>query len=361
MRALLANFVLLTLYVAGLACQAADADPPLLLRDPAISRTQIVFNYGGDLWIAAREGGEARRLTAGAGSETAPHFSPDGTLVAFTGDYQGNRDVYVVPAAGGEPRRLTYHPAEELVRGWTPDGRQVLFSSTGNSHIHSVSQLYTVALGGSLPVPLPLPSGEEAAFSPDGEHLAYVPYMQWQQAWKRYRGGQTTPVWIANLKDSSVLKVPRSGSNDRYPMWVGGTVYFLSDRDGPVSLYGYEVKSGQVSRLLENSGLDFKSAQATQDAIILEQPGALILYDIASRRAHRVPLHISADLPSVLPHFVKVEPKAVQSFNLSPSGARAVFEAWGEIFTVPADKGDIRNLTRSPAVADRTPAWSPDG
>jgi tricorn protease len=359
MRAMLAGLVLLTLCLAAPDCRGADA--PLLLRHPTISRTEIVFNYAGDLWIVSREGGEARRLTAGVGNETVPHFSPDGTTVAFTGEYQGNRDVYVVPAAGGEPRRLTYHPAEELVRGWTPDGRQVLFSSSANSHTHATSQLYTVSQAGGLPTLLPLPSGEEAAFSPDGRRLAYVPYKQWQDAWKRYRGGQTTPIWIADLADSSVLKVPRTGSNDGCPMWVGGTVYFLSDRDGPVSLYGYDVRSSQVTRVLASEGGDFKTAQATQDAIILEQLGALTLYDLASHRARNVPVHISADLALVRPHYVKVDPAAVQGFGLSPSGARAVFEAWGEIFTVPAEKGDIRNLTRSPGVADRTPAWSPDG
>jgi tricorn protease len=358
MRALLAGFVLLTLWAGG---PVAAADAPLLLRYPAISRTEIVFNYAGDLWIVSREGGEARRLTAGAGNETVPHFSPDGATVAFTGEYQGNRDVYVVPAAGGEPRRLTYHPAEEVVRGWTPDGREVVFSSTANSHTHAVSLLYTVPLGGGLPSKLPLPSGEEASFSPDGRHLAYVPHLQWQAAWKRYRGGQTTPIWIADLKDSSVVQVPRNGSNDCSPMWVGGMVYFLSDRDGPAGLYGYDVRSGQVSKLLASDGLDFKTAQATQDAIIIEQFGQLTLYDLASHRAHPVPVRISGDLAEVRPRYVKVEPAAVQSFGISPGGARAVFEAWGEIFTVPAGKGDIRNLTRSPAVAERAPAWSQDG
>ena len=339
----------------------AQADPPLLLRFPTVSKTQIVFNYGGDLWIVSREGGEARRLTSGVGDETLPSFSPDGTQVAFTGEYDGNLDVYVVSAAGGVPRRLTYHPADDLVLGWTPDGKNILFSSWGNSFYHFEDQLYTVPVEGGFPKQLPIPIAWQAAYSPDGADLAYVPHIQWQAAWKRYHGGQTTPIWIADLKDSSITKVPRENSNDHSPMWAGDTVYFLSDRNGPVSLFAYDTKTKQVTEALHSDGLDFKNASLGPDAIVIEQFGAIKLYDLNTHQTKNLQIHVSGDLASVRPHFSKVDPKRIQNFNLSPTGARAVFEAWGEIFTVPTDKGDIRNLTRSPAVADRDPAWSPDG
>ena len=222
---------------------AAQPDPPLLLRFPTVSKTQIVFNYAGDLWIVARDGGDAHRLTSGVGIEALPYFSPDGSMIAFTGEYDGNRDVYVVPAAGGVPRRLTYHPAEEYVAGWTPDGKKILFNSWANSFMHFEDQLYTVPVEGGLPTKVPLPIAEDASFSPDATHLAYVPHPKWQQAWKRYHGGQTTPIWIADLKDSSVAKIPRENSNDHHPMWIGDTIYFLSDRNGPVSLFAYDTKS----------------------------------------------------------------------------------------------------------------------
>ncbi|MFI5114867.1 MAG: protease, partial [Terriglobales bacterium] len=340
---------------------AAQSDPPLLLRFPAVSKTQIVFNYAGDLWIVSRDGGDARRLTSGIGVETLPSFSPDGTLIAFTGEYDGNRDVYVVPAAGGVPRRLTFHPAEEDVLGWTPDGKNILFSSWGNSFMHFEDQLYTVPIEGGFPTQLPIPIADQAAFSPDATHLAYVPHTQWQPAWKRYRGGQTTPIWIADLKDSSIVRVPRDNSNDHHPLWLGNTVYFLSDRNGPVSLFAYDTNTHQVSEALHSDGLDFKTASAGPDAIVIEQFGAIKLFDLATHQARNIPIHVSGDLAAVRPHFAKVEPKRIQNFGLSPTGARALFEAWGEIFTVPTDKGDIRNLTRSPAVADRDPSWSPDG
>src|SRR5579864_8218004 len=356
-------FALLSLALASIfvSTVSAQSDPPLLLRFPTVSKTQIVFNYAGDLWSVSRDGGDARRLTSGVGMEVLPYFSPDGSMIAFTGEYDGNRDVYVVPAGGGVPRRLTYHPAEEYVAGWTPDGKKILFTSWGNSFMHFEDQLYTVPVDGGLPTALPLPIAEDASFSPDGTHIAYVPHPKWQEAWKRYHGGQTTPIWIADLKDLSIVKMPRENSNDHHPMWVGDTIYFLSDRNGPVSLFAYDTKTKQVTEVLHSDGLDFKTASAAPDAIVIEQFGAIKLYDLQTHQAHNVDIQVRGDVQAVRPHFAKVEPKKIQNFGISPTGARAVFEAWGEIFTVPTDKGDIRNLTKSPAVADRDPSWSPDG
>ncbi len=362
MRKLLSvQFVLFAVIALFRLTSVAQSNPPLLLRFPTISRTQIVFNYANHLWIVSRDGGEAQRLTSGDGVELYPHFSPDGALVAFTGEYDGNRDVYIVPATGGVPKRLTYHPAEDDVQGWTPDGKKVLYSSWGNSFRHFEEQLYTIPITGGFPAKLPLPIAAEAEFSPDGSHLAYVPHMQWQAAWKRYHGGQTTPIWIADLKDSSIVKVPRENSNDHFPVWIGDTIYFLSDRGGPVSLFSYDTKTKQVSEALHNDGLDFKTISAGPDAIVIEQFGAIKVYDLKTHQAKNVSIHVSGDFESVRPHFAKVDPKSIQNFNLSPTGVRAVFEAWGEIFTVPTDKGDIRDLTNSPAIADRDPSWSPDG
>src|SRR5712692_790594 len=361
MRQLLAVIFALTAVSLFPVNAVAQSDPPLLLRFPTVSKTQIVFNYAGDLWIVSRDGGDATRLTSGIGTETVPAFSPDGSMIAFTGEYDGNLDVYVVPVSGGVPRRLTYHPADEIVLGWTPDGKKILFASWGNSFMHFENQLYTVPVEGGFPTQLPISIAWQASYSPDAAHLAYVPHIQWQAAWKRYHGGQTTPIWIADLKDSSITKVPRDNSNDHSPMWIGDTVYFLSDRNGPVSLFAYDTKTKQVSEALHSDGLDFKNASAGLDAIVVEQFGAIKLFDLNTHQAKNIHIRVAGDIAAVRPHFTKVEPKRIQNFGISPTGVRAVFEAWGEIFTVPTDKGDIRNLTHSPAVADRDPAWSPDG
>jgi tricorn protease len=338
----------------------AQPSSHLLLRHPSLSRTQIVFEYADDLWIVSREGGDARRLTNGIGRESDPYFSPDGTQVAFTGEYEGNTDVYVVAATGGVPRRLTYHSGPDTAVGWTRDGKSVLFNSRRDSFADS-GQLYTISLDGSLPVVLPLTMAEDGSYSPDGSHIAYQPVFHWEAAWKRYYGGQTLKIWIANLTDSSVVPIPRENSNDFNPMWVGNKVYFLSDRNGPVSLWSYDITSHQVAEVISNKGLDFKSASATEDALVYEQFGALHLVDLKTGQSKPLKVNVAADLAEVRPHFQKIKSDNIDNAAISPTGQRAVFQAHGEILTVPAEKGDIRNLTNTVSVAERDPAWSPDG
>ncbi|MGZ7066314.1 MAG: S41 family peptidase, partial [Candidatus Aminicenantales bacterium] len=264
-----------------------------------------------------------------------------------------------MPAEGGVPRRLTWHPAADVVLGWTPDGKRVLFASGRNAYSR-FSELYTVGLNGGLEEKLPLPIGYEAAYSPDGQRLAYVPIARAFTAWKRYRGGETTRVWIANLADSVVEKVPRANSNDFNPIWTEDKVYFLSDRNGAVTLFAYDPKSKKVTQAIENHGLDLKSAAAGPGAIVYEQFGSLNLYDLKSGATSRVPITVSGDMPEVRERYVPVG-DSLSNAGISPNGARAVFEARGEIVTVPAEKGDARNLTNTPGVMERDPAWSPDG
>src|SRR5262245_16994994 len=327
---------MLVAYPFGEVC--AQAQKPLLLRDPSVSKTQIAFTYAGNIWIAGRDAGNVRRLTSG-GHEGKPIFSPDGSQIAFTGDYDGNRGVYVVPATGGEPRRLTYHPADFDVVGWTPDGKRVLFSSARTAFAAGVVQLFTVPIEGGFATQLPLARASEASFSQDGTRVAYVPNIQWQEAWKRYRGGQTKPIWIANLADSSIqATIPRNNSNDFNPMWVGDTIYFLSDRNGPVTLFSYNLKSGQVRQIVENESLDIKSAAASSDAIVYEQFGSLHLLDLKTGKARALDIRPVGDLPEVRPHLRKITPSRVHVADLSPDGESAVFAAHGEVLTVSAGK-----------------------
>jgi tricorn protease len=333
---------------------------PLLLRSPSLSKTQIVFVYAGDLWIVTRDGGEARRLTTGVGTETNPVFSPDGSMIAFTGEYDGNVDVYVVPASGGVPRRLTYYPGPDDVAGWTPDGKQVLFVSGRLSETARTAQLFTMPLNGVFPSEVKLPMAYEGSYSADGSRLAYVPLPRGFQAWKRYRGGMATPIWIANLSDSSIERIPRDASNDFNPMWIGNKVYFLSDRNGPITLFSYDTNTKRLNQVIRHDGLDIKSASAGDDAIVYEQFGSLKLYDLKSGSSKNLTITVTGDMLSVRPKYEKVGNR-IRGGGLSATGARAVFEARGEILTVPAEKGNVRNLTNSSGVAERDPSWSPDG
>ncbi len=332
-----------------------------VFRTPSLSATQIAFAYAGEIWTVARQGGDARRLVTAQLRNYRPIFSPDGASIAFTSVTDGNQDVYVVPAAGGEPRRLTYYAGSDYAVGWTPDGKSVLVSSDRRT-ARDLPKLFTISTSGGPPVELPLPSGADASYSPDSKRLAYVPFQQWQPDWKKYRGGQTTPIWLADLDTSHVTKVPRDNSNDRLPMWVGNTVYFISDRNGPFTLFGYDVGGTEVRELVHNAdGFDVRDASVGPGGIVYSQLGEIRLYDLASKQSQPVPITISADLPQVRPHFEHVSPDQVLHAAVSPTGKRVLFEARGEILSMPADKGDVRNLTRTPGVADRDPAWSPDG
>jgi tricorn protease len=349
--------VLLAFLCTASWSSAAD-EAPLLVQAPTISKTQIVFAYGGYLWSVPRAGGEARQLTTG-GHETRPKFSPDGAWIAFTGQYDGNIDAYVMPADGGEPKRLTWHPDPDIAVGWTPDGKKVLISSNREAYA-DFDRLYTIPVEGGVPEVLPMWRGEAASYSPDATRIAYVPNLKWQVAWKRYHGGQTTPVYVLRLNDLQLEKIPRENSNDDEPVWIGDTVYFLSDRKGSVTIFAYDTKTKNVKQVLDNKGLDVKSLSAGPDTLVYEQFGGIYTLDLKTEKASRLSIQISGDLPATRPHYEKVGAQ-IQNAAISPTGARAVFEARGEILTVPAEKGDVRNLTRTTAVAERDPAWSPDG
>jgi tricorn protease len=334
-------------------------DKPLLLQRPALSQTHIAFTFAGDLWLVSRTGGEATRLTTGVGIEFAPLFSPDGSQIAFTGQYDGNIDVFAVPVSGGVPKRLTYHPAADFAVTWTPDGKGILFRSQRNSYSR-FQRFFTIPVEGGFETEVQLPMAFEGSYSPDGSRLAYLPIAPAFVQWKNYRGGQTTKIWLANLSDSSVTEIPRQNSNDFNPMWIGDKVYFLSDRNGRFTLFEYNTRTKRVTQVIKNDGLDIKSAQAGPDGIVYEQFGEIKLFDLKSGKANRVNITLNGDLPSVRPRYEKVANR-IRNVALSPTGARALFEARGEILSVPADKGNPRNLTNSSGVADRDPAWSPNG
>jgi tricorn protease len=366
--ALLALALLIPVLVTAQSSSAtAPAQPPLLLRYPSLSQDRIAFRYADDIWTVSRQGGEAERLTSDGKVNAGPFYSPDGAWIAYTAHLNGNSDVYIIPASGGVPRRITWHPSGSYVVGWSPDGKDLLMMNMASSYRHYLRLFRVHADGSGIPKPLPLPSGYEGSFSPDGQSLAYEPYTRWQDAWKRYVGGQTTPIWIVNLKTLDLQKVPRENSNDSNPVWVGNSIYFLSDRDstgknnGPVTLYRYDTVKKEVTQVVSNTGYDLKSLQAGPGGLVYEQFGSIHILDTATNADKTVSIQVHGELASLAPHRVNLTPDEIQNAALSPTGARAVFEVHGEIFTVPAEKGDTRNLTQTPGVAERDPAWSPDG
>ena len=363
-RRLIFFALLLCLSISGIA----TAQGTRLLRHPTVSHDSVAFEYAGDLWVVGRGGGQARRLTSTQGVELDPYFSPDGSQIAFTSTVAGNTDVYVMPTAGGDPKRLTYHPATDRARGWTPDGRRVIFSSgRDTAPQQSYVRLWTVSVDGGFPEPMPMPRASGGSYSPDSRRVAYeefptVFFPDWFETsmWRHYRGGRTHPILVMNLSDYSVEKLPWDKSNDSWPMWIGNSIYFLSDRNFTANLYAYNTDTRQVKQLTHHDDFDIMTASAGPDAIVYEQAGFIYLVDAKTGKEQKLNIEVSGDFPWARPQFKKVA-AMIRNATLSPTGVRAAFEARGEIFTVPAEKGDYRNLTQSSGAHDRSPVWSPDG
>jgi len=337
-----------------------------LLRHPTVSRESVAFAYAGDLWLVARDGGPARRLTSTPGAEMDPYFSPDGSQIAYSATVAGNTDVYVMKTAGGDAKRLSYHPGPDRIRGWTPDGRGVVFASGRISAPQPYFRLWTVGLEGGLPEALPMPRAFSGAYAPDGLRIAHEEFSTafipaWHEAseWRHYRGGRTHPIRVMTLADHSIEKLPWTNTNDTNPMWIGNTIYFLSDRNHTVNLFAYRADTKQLTQLTLHDDFDIRNASAGPDAIAYEQAGYVHLLDARTGQTRRLNIEVTGDLPWARPQFKKVV-SMIRNTALSPTGVRAAFEARGEVFTVPAEKGDYRNLTQSSGTHDRSPTWSPD-
>src|SRR6185503_9506461 len=351
-----------TLAVAQASQSSAVATGPArLLRQPTISGTQIAFEYGADLWAVPREGGEARRLTSTPAIESNPHFSPDGRWIAFTSNRAGVNAVYVMPAEGGEPHRITWSPAGEVARGWTPDGRDVLFSSGRISAPTTYTKLFMIPMQGGVAKLLPSAMGFRGAFSPDGKQLVVDRVDRWDVEYRSYRGGQNTPLTIVNLADSSETRLPNERTMDIDPVWMGDKIYFLSDRDWATNVWSYDTRTKALAQLTHFKDADVKTMDGRDGAVVFEEDGWLWLLDAnKGGEPRKLAITVHGDFPWAETHWEDVS-RRITSASLGPSGKRALFEARGDIFTVPVSKGDARNLTHSSGAADHAPVWSPDG
>jgi tricorn protease len=341
---------------------SADVRDTRLLHQPATSGTHLAFVYADDLWVARLDGSELRRLTTDDGLESSPAFSPDGKLLAFSAQYEGNTDVYAVPIDGGVPKRLTWHPSVDEVQGFTPDGRQVLFTSARAVFTNRYAQLFTVPLDGGMPESLPIPNAASGTYSADGRQIAYNPIAPRFDQWKQYRGGTVSRIWIYDTSTHAIERVPQppTRSNDVDAMSIDGVLYFRSDRNGEFNLFSFDPRNNQVKQLTQHEDFPVLNASAGGGKIVYEQAGRLHLFDPATNSAQRITIGVPADLRETRPRFVKGA-NWIRGAAISPTGARAAFEFRGEVVTLPAEKGDPRNLTSSPGAHERSPAWSPDG
>jgi tricorn protease len=333
-----------------------------MMRYPDVSATQIAFVYAGDIWVAPKSGGAAMRLSSPKGEELFPRFSPDGSQIAFSGNYDGNMDIYVVPAAGGLPKRLTYHGDPDRMLEWYPDGKSILFATSRTSEKDRFNQLYKISANGGLPEKLPVPYGEFGAISGDGKTLAYVPISVDFRTWKRYRGGMNPAIWLFNLETFEAKNITGNDAANSLPMWHGDTLYFLSDRDAHkrANIWAYETKTTTFRQVTTFTDLDVHFPNIGPEDIVFENGGRLYLLNLATEKYSEVNVQVLTDRATLKPHLEDVS-KSVHSPDISPNGKRALFDARGDIFTVPAEHGVVRNLTRSSGVAERFPTWSPDG
>ena len=348
------------LTVAALAAPVS-AQQTLFLRQPTVSERHIAFAYANNIWVVDRAGGAARRLTSFPGGSSEPQLSPDGRLVAFTGSYAGNADVYVVPVDGGEPKRLTWHPGGDNAAGWTPDGRRVVFTSGRASHApNGVPRFWTVSVDGGAEEALAIPRAFQGKISPDGGRIAFRMPSAWDEERRNYRGGQNKAIWVTDLKTWATDTIARPvNSKELDPVWIGDDVYFISDRDDVQNVWKY-TRARQLTQVTRFRDFDVKTLGAGAGVLVFEQAGRIHQYDPASGRTTVVPITVRGDFPWMMPQWKDVTSR-MTNLALSPTGKRALVEARGEVFSIPADKGDVRNLTHNSGTAERLPTWSPDG
>jgi tricorn protease len=347
---------------AALPASAVAQVNARMLRHPDVSATQITFVYAGDIWVVPKAGGTAARLSSPPGEESFPRFSPDGSRIAYTGNYDGNEDVYVVPTVGGVPTRLTYHPMPDRTVDWHPDGTRVMFASLRESGRLRYSQLYLLPAAGGVATKLPVPYGEFGSISADGQTLAYMPKSRDFRTWKRYRGGWAPEIILFNLRDSSSTNLTNNEANDAHPMMHGNTMYFLSDRGANqrYNIWALNRATGATRQVTEFTDFDITFPAIGPEDIVFEAGGRLHLMGLADEQVREVQVSVVTDLATVRPRNERVS-ELIRWASVSPTGKRAAFTARGDLFTVPAEHGPVVNLTRSSGVAERYATWSPDG
>lgn len=353
--------ILFTLTLLAQANLSVGEEKKPLLRYPDIHENQVVFVSGSDIWIANLANGEARRLTIHDGEEMHPKFSPDGSLIAFTGEYDGNADVYVMNTEGGNITRLTYHPGFDEVIGWHPTENKILFNARqypGTGIL--TSRMYAVPVEGGLPEPEILIESSRGSYSPDGKQIAFNKTSREERTWKRYQGGRAQDIYLYSLENYSEKQLTTFKGTDRIPMWVGDKIYFTSDRDGHLNLFSIDPENEELKQLTQHKSYDARFPSAGKEKIVYEHGGDIWALDLASEETQPLNISIGADAPEARPRWIELK-DYITGIDIAPNGKRALLEARGELFTVPREHGPILNLTESSGARDKNPAWSPDG
>ncbi len=379
MRILFARPLLLLFSITSLLLPASIAsaqnlpDTTRLLRFPTTNGGQIVFCYAGELYTVGKDGGVARRLTSGPGYTSFPRFSPDGTQIAFTSQYDGNTEVYVMPGEGGVPKRLTTSATlgrddisdrmgpNNIVMTWENTKPLIVFRSRMKSFNDFIGQLFTVGMDADFPQQLPVPRGGFVSFSPDDSKMAFNRVFREFRTWKHYRGGMADDVWIYDFKTGATENLTNNPAQDICPMWgPDNHIYFTSDRDGRMNLFSIDLTSKQTKQLTTFKDFDIKFPSIGKDSIVFEEAGYIWRYDLASGQATPLPIEIKEDFASGRAALVDAS-KHTESVSLAPDGERAIVVARGDLFSVPAKDGAPRNLTKTSNAHERDAVWSPDG
>ncbi|GGG91363.1 tricorn protease [Polaribacter pacificus] len=357
MNGFIKKFVLVALFFATITSIAQETR---LLRQPTISKTHVAFTYGSDIWATNLSTNKTVRITSTAAVESDPHFSPDGKWIAFTSNRTGSPAVYVVSANGGEAKRLTWHPSSSEARGWTNDGKSVLFASSRDTAPSAFNRLYTVSVNGGPATKLFEQWANAGSYSPNGNEMVIDKMRRWDVEWRDYRGGQNTPLIIINLKTLEETLLPNNKTTDKHPVWIGNTVYFLSDSTHTSNVWSYNTKTKALKQVTKFKGTAVKSLSGNNNTLIFEQDGYLHTLDLNNNKTKQLKISVVGDFPWTATKWENVT-NNVRTASISPNGKRVVMGSRGDIFTAPVEFGDSRNLTQSSGVADREPIWSPNG
>lgn len=355
---------------AGFTTSAFALDDARMLRFPDINNNLIAFVYAGDIWTVEANGGNARRLTSHEGLELFPKISPDGKWIAFSGEYSGTRQVFVIPSSGGTPKQLTFYNSvgvmpprggwDNVVMDWTPDSKQVMFRGNRTSFGDRNGKYFLVSIDGGLETPLEIVNGGFAALSPDASKVCFTPVDREFRTWKRYKGGRATELWVYDLKNHSSEQITNFKGADQWPVWFGNNIFYASDEDLKLNIYKYDISTKQREQITFHTDFDVMWPSGENGQVVYENGGYLYKLNLNTGKNEKLVVNINFDNPNLIPYFKNVRDN-IEGFDISPTGKRAIFDARGDIFSVPAEHGEIVNLTNSQGVRDLYSAWSPDG